>query len=369
VTLTGQLIQLANQKKIPKMKNIILFFLVLFSFSAFGQSTAPNIGKDRKDVYTLWRQAYSKRAGVDMPVLKLLPVVTDSASYMNVKTGKAADVRGKYAELTRGMFDYDPNDSTTLAIMIDATVLGAGLDASGVIDYVQADSLFQDIYVSGDDICFVTNNGTDTTCIAVPSTADGSETKVTVSDNQSINFSISGAGTTASPYIVTGAVIPSSATDNRLKSLAGGLYVAPQDTFSLVNYDAGNGAHVWATGAGVTFSKNTATGEYTFAIPDGVELVRAQVKGASGDGDAGGEIYAIFNYSGTRTYNQSRQTAWTPRATIMNGAAASPSRVAPHYVDLNLVYGLSAVSGGDLELTLQNAESYFSAFVIQFDFL
>lgn len=351
------------------MKNIIVVLLLCLSGSLFAQSTAPDIGKDRKDVYTLWKQAYSKRAGVDMPVLKLIPVTTDSSRYDNGTRGKGADVRGKYAELTRGMFDYDPNDSTSLAIMIDAAVLGAGLDASGVIDYVQSDSLFQDIYVSGDDICFVTNNSADTTCIAVPSTADGTETKVTVTDDQSINFSISGAGSVASPYVITGEAIVSSAGDNQLQSLPGGLYVAPGDTFNIINYDAGNGAHVWATGTGVAFTKNTATGEYDFTIPAGVELLRAQVRGGTGDGDAGSEIFASFDYSGTRTYNQSRQTVWSPRVTIMNGTATSPSRTAPHLVDLNLLYGVSSFGGGDLELTLINADAYFSSFVIQFDFL
>jgi hypothetical protein len=349
------------------VKNIILILLLSFGWS-LSYAQAPDIGKSRKDVFTLWRQSYSKRAGEALPVLKLYPVSTDSSKYYT-RRNSAQEVRNKNGAVVKGMFDYDPQDSTSLSIMVDAELLGLGLTETGVIDLVQADSLFQSIYVSNDEICFVYNNEADTTCVSVPSTADGTETILQVSDDTTFNFTLSGDGSSGSPYIVGGNVIVSDSSDNRIQELPGGLYVAPEtDDINIVNYDAGNGCHVWASGTGVTFSKNTVSGEYTFTVPDGVDLYRAQVRGDTGDGDVGSEIFAIFDYQGSRTFNQDRQTAWVPDVNIYNGTT-SFNRSSPALVDLNLIYGLSSIGSGDSEITIQNATTYFAQHVIVFNFL
>ena len=137
----------------------------------------------------------------------------------------------------------------------------------------------------------------------------------------------------------------------------------------IVSYDAGNGAHVWAVGYGITFSKNASSGEYTFAIPDTCLILRAVVDGDVADDDGNGEVFAAFNYSGTRTFNQDLATAWRPRVTVWDSGGSSPSRSSPKNMLPVNVQGISAVGSGNIEITLQNVSTITPNPVFEFNFL
>ena len=137
----------------------------------------------------------------------------------------------------------------------------------------------------------------------------------------------------------------------------------------IVSYDAGNGAHVWAVGYGITFSKNASSGEYTFAIPDTCLILRAVVDGDVADDDGNGEVFVAFNYSGTRTFNQDLATAWRPRVTVWESGGSAPSRSSPKNMLPVNVQGISAVGSGNLEIALQNVSTITPNPVFEFNFL
>jgi len=99
-------------------------------------------------------------------------------------------------------------------------------------------------------------------------------------------------------------------------------------------YDAGNGAWVEATGAGITYSKSNGVG--TFTIPTGVVIVKARVNGTTADLDPSNHHTAVFNWANSTGYNGSIATAWPPQVSKINRAAGStPSTSTPWTYDLD----------------------------------
>lgn len=179
--------------------------------------------------------------------------------------------------------------------------------------------------------------------IQVSTEVDGSETEITAGSN----VSVTGAGTTANPYVISASGGGGGAT---------------------ITYNAGSGALVTASGVGITFAKNTATGVYTFSIPDEVILYEAVVDGDVADDDGNGELFVAFNYDGTRTFNQSLATAWRPHVWVWESGGSAPSRSAPKNIQPVTVQGISSIGNGDLELTLQNISTITPNPVFQFKF-
>jgi len=179
--------------------------------------------------------------------------------------------------------------------------------------------------------------------IQLSSTADGSETSVTAGSN----VTVSGTGTSGDPYVIS-------------SSASGGTTVS--------DYSTGTGAHVWATGFGVTYAKNATTGEYTFTIPEDVILYRAVVDADVADDDGNGEIFAAFNYDGTRTFNSSLTNAWRPRVTVWESGGSAPSRSSPKNMLPVNVQGISSVGSGDIEIVLNNVSTITPNPVIEFNF-
>jgi hypothetical protein len=179
--------------------------------------------------------------------------------------------------------------------------------------------------------------------VQVSTEIDGSETEITAG----ANVSITGAGTIANPYVIN-------------SSGGGG--------GSITTYNAGSGALVTASGVGITFAKNTATGVYTFSIPDEVVLYEAVVDGDVADDDGNGELFVAFNYDGTRAFNQSLATAWRPHVWVWESGGSAPSRSAPKNIQPVTVQGISSIGNGDLELTLQNISTITPNPVFQFKF-
>lgn len=149
-----------------------------------------------------------------------------------------------------------------------------------------------------------------------------------------------------------------SFTDSTLSAQATGV----------VQYDTGTGAVIWSTdtttSGPVTFAINVSTGEFTFNIPAGVDIIRANVAFANTDADGDGAVYLIFDYTGARAFNTEVENAKVPLVRLFNGNDASMSRTTP----LNMTnggsntndksYGLSDIAGGDgsdLEMKITNA--------------
>ena len=110
-------------------------------------------------------------------------------------------------------------------------------------------------------------------------------------------------------------------------------------------------AEIWATGAGITFTVNATTGEWVFAIPTGVDIIRAVINFASTDTDATGDAYILLDYATLRTFNTSIENAKIPFLAVATDAV--PSRGTPSTLATGGIgtgskqYGLSAIGGGD----------------------
>jgi len=136
----------------------------------------------------------------------------------------------------------------------------------------------------------------------------------------------------------------------------------------ILTYDAGNNAIVSASGEGVTFAKNAASGEYTFSIPDSIVVFSATVDAETSDTDVGGKLYVAFNYSGTRVFNQSLATAWRPQVWGWESGGGAPSRGSPKTILPVKVQGISAAGSNNLEIVLENVDTITPNPVLQFNF-
>jgi len=123
-------------------------------------------------------------------------------------------------------------------------------------------------------------------------------------------------------------------------------------------YDAGNGCSVMADSAGVTFSKNAVTGEYTLTIPAGVDVRSGTVNGDFNDGDGNNDIYFEFNYDASVSFNQGMSTARIPFVRVNNGTGTF-NRTSPAFMNNTLQQGVSALGSGDIELKLVDAVTFF----------
>lgn len=138
-------------------------------------------------------------------------------------------------------------------------------------------------------------------------------------------------------------------------------------TYTDTLYTSGD-ALIFANGTGVTFAEDNTAGTYTFTIPEGVVIYRAVVDADIADDDGNGEIFAAFNYTGTRPFNQGLTTAWVPYVRIWESGGSSPSRISPKNLFTIAVQGVSSVGSGDVEITITNFTSYTPNPVVSFEF-
>lgn len=146
-------------------------------------------------------------------------------------------------------------------------------------------------------------------------------------------------------------------------SLSGGVLTSAGQSYAV--YDAGNGGYVVASGAGVTFTKNTTTGEMTFVIPDGVDILGGWFSGPASDADASNDIYLVLDYQGTRTSNQGVPTALIPTLELWNGQT-TPTTGAPSYKSNTLQQGITAVGGGDITVVAADAGTAYPNYLLKF---
>lgn len=130
--------------------------------------------------------------------------------------------------------------------------------------------------------------------------------------------------------------------------------------FLIVQYNVAAGIEVWATGYGITFSKTPANGEYVFTIPENVLILGANLSLVSGDTDGNGDLFVAFNYSGSRNFNQTMNTVWFPDVSVVDNNATGMTRSTPKYISKNIVTGITAVGSGDMEIIIQDANSFFA---------
>lgn len=109
------------------LKIILPFLLVSFCLPLFGQQydngNYPPIRRDVKGFSDLLKESIAKENGVRYPVLKLLPVFTDNTKfYTPARDGMTTGDWERSATL-KGLYEYDPRDSSSLVIQIDAQLL------------------------------------------------------------------------------------------------------------------------------------------------------------------------------------------------------------------------------------------------------
>lgn len=108
------------------------------------------------------------------------------------------------------------------------------------------------------------------------------------------------------------------------------IVVGPDSTYNVTNgdtiyvaaggntmswYDAGNGAWVYATGTGITYTKSVGVGDFT--IPADVILEEFKIVGGASDLNSG-EIMIDINYPSGIAWNQSDLTSLWPTLQIQN---------------------------------------------------
>lgn len=95
---------------------------------------------------------------------------------------------------------------------------------------------------------------------------------------------------------------------------------------NIIEYDAGNGAIVWATDPGVTFARTSST-EGTFSIPDSVFLLSGVVHHTAAQ-NPGAVYYLRFSFAGTRVSNNDLLDVNPPKSVrVLNKFAATLSGV------------------------------------------
>jgi len=130
-------------------------------------------------------------------------------------------------------------------------------------------------------------------------------------------------------------------------------------------YDLGDNAYVFANGEGVTFAKNSTTGELLFSIPDNVLISGGGVLISTDDTDSNDDAFIQLNFAGTRLFNQSVQTAWKPIIDVSNGQAL-PSRGVPSYKSNIVQTALTGVGSNNIEVMIKDAGNLFSDILINF---
>ena len=123
-------------------------------------------------------------------------------------------------------------------------------------------------------------------------------------------------------------------------------------------------AEIWAFGTGITVTKNVTTGEFTVAIPSGVEPKVLGITYLNTDAsDSGNDVHVIFDYTDDRGYNNTTADLVLPDI-YQIPIVGSPSRSTPwNYTNgggnvNDKQVGVSAYGGGDgsdLELTINDA--------------
>lgn len=134
-----------------------------------------------------------------------------------------------------------------------------------------------------------------------------------------------------------------------------------------VEYDAGNGAIVTATAAGVTFTRNGAA-EGTFSIPSGVRINSFSIYNIT---NPGANFTLIFNYTGNTLTNQGGSTARPPilYGARLGGTSGSNPPSAPPY---SVVHGsvlpttamqtvILAVGSGNISMQITNYSTALQA--------
>jgi hypothetical protein len=115
-----------------------------------------------------------------------------------------------------------------------------------------------------------------------------------------------------------------------------------------------NGAMIKATGAGVTFTRDTAS-VWTINVPSGVELKTIDIYSAAAD-NPGANVTLNINTTST-VYNQSVTTLRVPLVNGVNlgsGTGAVPANYAPTTGSTNLYPSVNTVGSGDIQLLINN---------------
>lgn len=183
--------------------------------------------------------------------------------------------------------------------------------------------------------------------------------------NKDVGFRINPQSTLAASTIniITPASAAGTATTGQVLTLQsnGTVEYATPAGGGLSEYSAGNGARVFASGAGVTFVRTSLT-DWQFNIPAGVHLFSYEIHSTTAQ-NPGATAYLRFNYDASVTYNQATNGS-DAKPPIMKGinlfnSSTAISRANEQSYDIttgasNLIFALSEAGSGDLEVKISN---------------
>lgn len=183
--------------------------------------------------------------------------------------------------------------------------------------------------------------------------------------SESVGYRITPSATLSSTKlnIITSAVSSGTATTGQVLTLQadGSAEYATPSGGGLSEYSAGNGARVFASGAGVAFVRTSLT-DWQFNIPAGVHLYSFEIYSTTAQ-NPGASAYVRFNYDASVAYNQATNGS-DAKPPIMKGVnlfnnSTAISRANEQSYDIttgasNLIFALSEAGSGDLEVKISN---------------
>lgn len=193
-----------------------------------------------------------------------------------------------------------------------------------------------DVVSSGDGATTIANNA-----VTTPKIADNAVTFAKIQDmttQRLLGRASSGSGDPEE--ILIGSNLSLDPSTKTLSATTG---------TTLYQYDAGDGAYVFATGEGITFVKSAGTG--TFTIPSGVKLISARIHGEAAD--LSSNNFTIV-FSG-HILNSSTATLFPPTIQKYDRAiAADPTTSIPYVYDIDNTPQIQIVGVNPLTMRVVN---------------
>jgi hypothetical protein len=211
--------------------------------------------------------------------------------------------------------------------------------------------------------------------IAFPDASNTNELQTVTNSNDATSHTLTLSNSGGSIQFVEGSNITLTSSGSTSAGGAGIVTIASTSSGGILEYSAGNGARVYATGSGITFTRTTSN-EWEFDVPSGVELLSFDIYSTDPQ-NPGANLLLRFDYAGNSAYNQNTSgtdvKAPIIRGVNLFGNTSAISRTNTQSYDIttstpNLIVRLTGVGtgvvgggSGDLEIEIANYSSLLGA--------